>query len=207
MSLAIFSHYPLGRYLAVGCLAVATATAPLRAAAQEAAPATIRLQPEDLERGQYGPQHNFFFLPPGITGENYVSAGFFGQKLRPYLGNNQDALAALNDYKRQKTLYLIDRLVLVGSAATYAVQALNGSGDTRYTSPGQLVAGGLLVTSLVATLFINRHTNEHLQQAVDAYNSDLPASRRGSLRTLRPATYGLGVSPTGQPVLALGWRL
>jgi hypothetical protein len=161
-----------------------------------------------LERGQYGHQHNFFFLPPGKTGEdNYLSAGFFGQKLRPFLGNNQDAIASLNDYKRQKTLYLADRVLLVGSAATYAVQALNGSDNTRYTSPGQLVTGGLLVTSLVATLFINRHTNEYLKQAVDAYNSDLPTSRHGSLRQLCPATYGLAASPTGRPMLALGWRL
>jgi len=207
MSLFILMKYYSMRWLAIGCFAAIASAAPLRAAAQAATPATIRLQPEDLERGQYGPQHNFFFLPPGVTGENYSSAGFFGQKLRPYLGNNQEALASLNDYKRQKTLYLADRVLLVGSAATYAVQALNGSGDTRYTSPSQLVTGGLLVTSLVATLFINRHTNEYLKQAVDAYNGDLPASRHGSLRLLRPATYGLAASPTGRPMLALGWRL
>lgn len=194
------------RWLAIGCFAALTATSPLRAAAQ-AAPATIRLQPEDLERGQYGPQHNFFFLPPGKTGEeSYQSAGFFGQKLRPYLNNNQEALASLNAYKRQKSLYLADRALLVGSVLGYGAQVYNG-GNAQYASPGQIVAGGLLVTSLVATLFINRHTNEYLQQAVDSYNTDLPTTRHGGLRPLRPATYGLAATPQGGPVLALGWTL
>jgi len=191
----------------MGCFAAITATSPLRAAAQAAAPTTIRLQPEDLERGQYGHQHNFFFLPPGKTGEeSYLSAGFFGQKLRPYLGTNQQALAELDKYKRQKSLYLADRILLVGSVLGYGAQVYNG-GDVHYATPGQLVAGGLLVTSLVATLFINRHTNEYLKQAVDSYNTDLPAARHGSLRQLRPATYGLATTPQGQPVLALGWQL
>lgn len=195
------------RWLAFGCFAALITTSPLRAAAQDAAPATIRLQPEDLERGQYGPQHNFFFLPPGKAGEeSYLSAGFFGQKLRPFLGTNQEALASLNAYKRQKTLYLADRALLVGSVLGYGAQVFNG-GDAQYASPGQLVAGGLLVTSLVATLFINRHTNEYLRQAVDAYNTDLPTTRRGSLRQLRPTTYGLAATPQGRPVLALGWQL
>jgi hypothetical protein len=208
LSLFVLMKYNSMRWLALGSFAAISISAPLRAAAQDAGPPTIRLQPEDLERGQYGPQHNFFFLPPGKTDEeSYLSAGFFGQKLRPYLGNNQEALASLNAYKRQKTLYLVDRALLVGSAATYAVQALNGSGDTRYTSPSQLVTGGLLATSLVATLFINRHTNEYMRQAVDSYNGDLPTARHSSLRVLRPATYGLAASPTGRPMLALGWHL
>jgi hypothetical protein len=195
------------RWLAIGCFAAITAATPLRAAAQTAAPATIRLQPEDLERGQYGTQHNFFFLPPGKTGEeSYLSAGFFGQKLRPFLNNNQEALASLNAYKRQKTLYLADRALLVGSVLGYGAQVYNG-GNAQYTSPGQIVAGGLFVTSLVATIFINRHTNEYLKQAVDSYNSDLPAARQGALRHLRPATYGLTATPQGQPMLALGWQL
>ncbi len=33
------------------------------------APVTIRLQPEDLQRGKNGSQSNFFFLPPGATTE------------------------------------------------------------------------------------------------------------------------------------------
>ncbi|RZJ61377.1 MAG: hypothetical protein EOO58_01880, partial [Hymenobacter sp.] len=57
--------------------------------AQQAAPATIRLSPEDLERGRLGSQSRFFFLPPGKTGEDsYQSAGFFGQKLRPYISSS-----------------------------------------------------------------------------------------------------------------------
>ncbi|MGI4835286.1 MAG: hypothetical protein ACRYFK_17665 [Janthinobacterium lividum] len=208
MSLLLSSQTTLGRWFAAICLAILVALATRTpAAAQAAAPATIRLQPEDLQRGQYGPQQNFFFMPPGKTGEeSYQSAGFFGQKLRPFLGNNQEALASLNAYKRQKSLYLADRALLVGSVLGYGAQVYNG-GDPQYASAGQIVAGGLLITSLVATLFINRHTSEYLKQAVDSYNTDLPATRRGSLRQLRPASYGLAATPQGRPVLALGWQL
>ena len=207
MSLLFYSQAPVGRWLAAGCLATAAIlTTPLLAAAQEVAPTTIRLQPEDLERGQYGPQHNFFFLPPGKTGENYVSAGFFGQKLRPYLGTNEQALAQLDQYKTHKTLYLADRGLLVASVIAYGLQVYDGN-EAQYLRPGQIVAGGLFVTSLVATLFINRHTNEYLKQAVDDYNAGPAAGRRGSLRRLRPATYGLAATPQGRPLLALSWKL
>ena len=181
--------------------------APLPSLAQSGRPATIRLQPEDLERRQYGSQHNFFFLPPGKTAEeDYLSAGFFGQKLRPYLANNREALDLLDSYKRQKTWFLADRVLLVGSAIGYAAQVF-GDGDAKYTQPGQIVAGGLFVTSLVATLFINKHTNEYMLQAVDTYNAGLPGGSQGSLRRLRPTYVGLSATPQGRPLLALGWRL
>lgn len=176
------------------------------ALAQQGAPTTIRLSPEDEARGQYGPQRNFYFLPPGKTGEdNYQSAGFFGAKLRPYLAGHAQALQQLDKYKTQKTLYLADRALLIGSAVLYGSQVF-GHGDAQFASSTQLVAGGLFVTSLVATLFINRHTNEYLQQAVDDYNTD-PPSRHGTVwPRLRPA--GVGVAaPGGHPVLALRWQL
>lgn len=197
----------LGRWLAVACLTTVSAFSnPHSAGAQAGVPSTIRLQAEDLERGQYGAQLNFYFLPPGQTGENYVNAGFFGQRLRPYLGSNQQALADLAKYRRQKSLFLADRILLLGSAVAYGVQVPH-NGELQYASTGQIVAGGLFVTSLLATLFINRHTNEYLRQAVDTYNTDLPATRRGSLRQLRPASFGLAATPQGQPLLALGWKL
>jgi hypothetical protein len=171
-------------------------------------PTTIRLSPEDQERGQYGPQRNFFFLPPGKTGEdNYFSAGFFGQKLRPYISSSPTAVAELDNYRRQKTLYLIDKGVLVSSVIVYGSQVFRKD-EAQYFSTTQQVAAGAAVVSLVATLFINRHTNEYLKQAVDNYNSDLPAGRRGALwPRLRPADLGVATTGQGTPVLALRWQL
>jgi len=166
-------------------------------------PVTIRLSPDDLERGQYGSQSNFYFLPPGKTAEtDYQKAGFFGGKLRPYLGNNAAALAELDNYKRQKTLYLVDKAVLVGAVGLYASQVFRDK-DPVYFSSTQQMATGAAVVSLVATLFINRHTNEYLKQAVDNYNTS-PARRTGWLR--RPSGVGFGAMG-GRPVLAVNWRL
>ena len=194
------------RWLAALFLVAGLGLAGRPARAQQGVPATIRLSPEDETRGQYGAQRNFYFLPPGKTGEeSYQSAGFFGQKLRPYLAGHELALAQLDKYKTQKTLYLVDRAVLVGSAVLYGSQVF-GHGDPQYTSPTQIAAGSLLVGSLVATLFINRHTNEYLKQAVDNYNTE-PAGRHGAVwPRLRPT--GVGVAAVGgHPVLGLRWQL
>jgi len=156
----------------------------------------------------YDAQHNFFFLPPGKTGEDYQSAGFFGQKLRPYLSNNKQALSELDQYRRHKTLYLIDRGLLVGAVGLYGSQVFSHGGDAVYFNTAQQVAAGAAFVSLVATLFINRHTNEYLQRAVDDYNTELPTTRRGALwPRLRPAGAGLATSAGGRPVLALRWQL
>ncbi|GAB3638858.1 hypothetical protein GCM10027422_44480 [Hymenobacter arcticus] len=173
--------------------------------AQQVAPATIRLLPEDQERGQYGHQHNFYFLPPGKTGEDYQNAGFFGGKLRPYLAGHPQALKELDNYKRQKTIYLIDKAVLVGSLGLYASQVFS-NGDPVYFNGTQQVAAGAAVVSLLATIFINRHTNEYLKQAVDNYNTDAPAAHGTLWPRLRPAGVGMA-AVAGQPVLALHWQL
>lgn len=186
---------------------LATLAAHPAQAQQAPASSTIRLSPEDQERGQYGHQQNFFFLPPGKTGENYQSAGFFGQKLRPYVGSSAPAVAELDKYRRQKTLFLLDRALLVGGVGLYGSQVFS-HGDAVYFNSTQQVAAGVVAFSLLATLFINRHTNEYLKQAVDNYNSDLPTSRRGSLwPRLRPAGVGVATAAQGQPVLALRWQL
>lgn len=184
------------------------ATGSVTTACAQAKPTTIRLSPEDQERGQYGAQRNFFFLPPGQTGEdNYLSAGFFGQKLRPYLKSSTTALTELDKYSRQKTLYLIDRGVLVSSVIVYGSQVF-GHGDAQYLSGTQQVAIGAAAISLVATLFINRQTNNYLKQAVDNYNTDSPGTRHGALwQRLRPVGVGLGATAQGQATLALRWQL
>ena len=176
-------------------------------AQQEPAPATIRLQSEDLERGQYGHQQNFYFLPPGKTGENYQSAGFFGQKLRPYISSSPDAVAELNDYRRQKTLFLINKTLQLSAVAVYGSQVFS-DGFPTYASPTQVVAAGVIVTTLLSTIFINRHTNEYLKQAVEDYNANLPEDGHGAIwPRLRPAAMGLATTAQGQPVLAVCWRL
>jgi hypothetical protein len=187
--------------------ALASASPALAQAQQVPAFSTIRLSPEDLARGQQGVQQNFFFLPPGKTGEDYQSAGFFGQKLRPYISSNPEAVTELNHYRRQKTLYLIDKGLLVGAVAVYASQVFS-HGDPVYFNSTQRVAAGVGVVSILATIFINRHTNEYLQQAVDNYNSGPTAGRKGALwPRLRPAGVGLAGTPQGQPVVALHWQL
>lgn len=176
-------------------------------AAAQTAPATIRLQPNDAARGLSGHQHNFYFLPPGKTGENYQNAGFFGQKLRPYLGTNPEALANLNDYRRQKTLFLADRLVAVGALGLYGSQVFAKDGGQQYFNGAQQVAAGLFVASLLATIPINRHTNEHLQQAVAAYNGGLKGAHGTGWQRWSPSTAGLRLGPQRTPLLALGWSL
>jgi hypothetical protein len=185
-----------------------TSTASIAAAQAQTKPTTIRLSPEDHERGQYGAQRNFFFLPPGQLGEdNYQSAGFFGQKLRPYIKSSPTALTELDKYSRQKTLYLVDRGVLVSSVIVYGSQVF-GHGDAQYLSGTQQVAIGAAAVSLVATLFINRHTNDYLKQAVDTYNTDGAATKRGAFRQrLRPAGVSVGATAQGAPTLGLRWQL
>ena len=173
--------------------------------AQQVSPATIQLLPEDQERGQYGHQHNFYFLSPGKTGENYQNAGFFGGKLRPYLAGHPLALSELDNYKRRKTIYLVDKALLIGSLGLYASQVFS-HGDPVYFNGTQQVAAGTAAFSLLATIFINRHTNEYFKQAVDNYNTDLPGAHGSIWLRLRPASVGLAAL-TGRPVLALHWRL
>ncbi|RZK33102.1 MAG: hypothetical protein EOO57_13875 [Hymenobacter sp.] len=170
---------------------------------------TIRLSPEDQERGSHGSQSNFFFLPPGQTGEdNYKSAGFFGQKLRPYIKNSPEAVAELNKYSRQKTLFLIDRGVVLSAVVVYGVQVFAHSGDAQYFNSTQQVAIGAAAVGLIATLFINHRTNDYLKQAVDNYNTDPAAAKHGALwQRLRPAGVGLGATAQGQPTLGLRWQL
>ncbi|MDJ0363768.1 hypothetical protein QMK33_01290 [Hymenobacter sp. H14-R3] len=172
--------------------------------AQQVAPATIRLLPEDEGRGQYGHQHNFYFLPPGKMGEEYQSAGFFGGKLRPYLAGHPQALKELDNYKRQKTTYLADRVLLVGSLGLYASQVFS-NGDPVYFNGTQQVAAGAAVVSLLATIFINRHTNEYFKQAVDSYNTDAPRTHGTLWPRLRPTGVGVAAA-SGRPVLALRWQ-
>jgi hypothetical protein len=187
-----------------GVATVALSVSLLNSAQAQKAPATIRLSPEDAGRGLNGPQHNFDFLAPGETGNNYQSAGFFGQKLRPYLAGNREALAHLDDYRRQKTLFLIDRILAVGAFGVYG-QQIFAHGEAVYFNTPQKVAIGVFATSVLATALINRNTNTHMLRAVTAYNAGV--AHVGGWQRLQPTTVVLGISPAGQPMLALRWSL
>jgi hypothetical protein len=185
-----------------------TSTSGIIAAHAQAKPTTIRLSPEDESRGQYGSQRNFFFLPPGQLGENnYQSAGFFGQKLRPYIKSSPAAVAELDKYSRQKTLFLIDRGVVLGAVVVYGSQVFK-DGEAQYLRSTQQVAIGAAAVGILATLFINRHTNEYLKQAIDNYNTEGAATKHSALwQRLRPAGVGLGATAQGAPTLGLRWQL
>lgn len=203
-----FRVQPQGWYLRVLLVLVLVASALAPARAQQAGEnlTTIRLQPEDLQRGLNGHQHNFYFLPPGTSGENYVDAGFFGQQLRPYLNGNEEALDQLNLYKRQKTQFLIDRIVAVGAFGLYG-QQIFAHDDRQYGNPTQLVAGGVFVASLIATVFINAHTNSYFQRAVGGYNGFNRPGHGVVWPRLRPAGLEIGQARGGQPLLGLRWAL
>lgn len=171
--------------------------------APAAPPSIITLSPDDQHRGLNGEQSNFYFTLG--TSTDYQSAGFFGQRLRPYLAGNQEALAYLNSYRRQKTLLLSERLIFVGAVAAYAQQVLAGDAQ-QYFNPTQRVLAGVAVTSLLANVFISRNTNHYFQRAVAEHNSGLSLSRGSFLQQISPTTVGL-LAPTGRPQLAMRWTL
>lgn len=187
-----------------GAATVALSIGLLAPALAQQAPATVGLLPEDAARGLNGPQHNFDFLAPGAGGNAYQSAGFWGQKLRPFLAGNAEALAHLDDYRRQKTLFLVDRLVAVGAFGVYGQQIFTGD-QPQYFNNTQKVALGVFASSVLATVFINRNTNSHLLRAVAAYNAE--ETHAGVWQRLRPSGVGVGAAPTGQPLLALRWTV
>ncbi|MBX0291255.1 hypothetical protein K3G63_12450 [Hymenobacter sp. HSC-4F20] len=177
----------------------------LSAHAQQSA-TVIRLSPEDQQRGLNGVQKNFFFTTgDGSTEKEYQSAGFFGQRLRPYLAGNEEALDNLNRYRRQKWMYLAERLTFVGAVGLYSQQVLSLDEKQQYFNGTQKVAAGIALGSLLSNIFISRNTNSHFQRAVEAHNAGLPAARTGAV--LRPSAVGLTASATGRPLLALTWNL
>ena len=163
----------------------------------------IRLSPEDADRGLNGVQKNFYFATD--TSSDYLNAGFFGQKLRPYLADNPEALDYLNAYRRQKTMLLVERLIFVSSVGVYGQQILAGD-ERQYFNSTQKVAAGVAVISLISNVFISRHTNAHMQRAVETYNSML-TNHHSYWQHLRPTTVGLAATPLGRPLLALSWEL
>ena len=169
---------------------------------------SIRLAPEDQARGLNGVQKNFYFTTQQEDqNAQYQNAGFFGQRLRPYLAGNAEALDNLNDYRRQKWLFLAERLTFVGAVGLYGQQVLALDGEQQYFNNTQKAAIGVAALSLLSNVFISRNTNSHFQRAVEAHNAGLPAAHTGLLNRVRPSSVGLAASATGRPLLALRWNL
>jgi hypothetical protein len=82
----------------------------------------IRLSPEDRQRGVSGvngAQKNFYFTTKeDPTDDDYVNASYFRQRLWPYLAGSRQALDDLDRYRRQKWMFLAERLTFVGAIAT-----------------------------------------------------------------------------------------
>ncbi|UOQ72535.1 hypothetical protein [Hymenobacter cellulosilyticus] len=139
--------------------------------------------------------------------EDYKNAGFFGQRLRPYLKGNEEALASLNSYRLHKWLYLGERLTFVGAVALYSQQVLAGDGDQQYFQNTQKVAIGVAAASLLSNILITRHTNERFQRAVEAHNAGLSTAQGSMLNRLTPSSVGIAAAPSGYPLLALRWNV
>lgn len=169
----------------------------------------IQLSPEDQGRGQNGVQKNFYFTTkPAPTDDDYQNAGYFGQKIRSYLAGNQEALNNLDRYRRQKWLFLAERLTFVGAVGLYGAQTFSGDGEQQYFSNPQKVTLGVMAVSLLSNIFITRRTNEHFMRAVDAQNAgSSTADHTGVWHRLAPASIGVVATPAGQPLLALRWQL
>ncbi|MCB2407035.1 hypothetical protein [Hymenobacter lucidus] len=190
------------------CLSLPSVAAYAQKAPASEAP-FISLSPEDKARGLNGTQHNFFFTTSteAPQDKDYTSAGFFGQRLRPYLAGNPEAVENLNRYRLQKWLYLGERLTFVGAVAFYGQQVLAGDGEQQYFRNTQKVAIGVAAFSLLSNMMITRHTNEHMQRAVDAHNAGLGSAHSGLWQRLAPTGVGLAAAPSGQPLLALRWNV
>ncbi|WP_400193442.1 hypothetical protein [Hymenobacter sp. B81] len=204
MTVSTLSAAPRGRRLALSFLLSLGLGAPALAQQPALNPhPVVRLSPEDTERGDNGVQKNFWFALGNEP--EYRSAGFFGQKLRPHVADDAEAVASLNRYRRQKWLYLGERLVFLTAGGVYAQQVLSGDRQ-QYFNPTQKVAIGVAVGSLLANALITRRTNQHLIRSVEAHNATLPAARRMGLERAMPNLLGV-TAPTGRPQLLVGWTL
>lgn len=164
---------------------------------------SLRLSPEDKDRGLNGPQKNFYFAVD--ESKDYQNAGFFGQKLRPYVAGNADAVQSLNRYRRQKWLYLGERLVFLSSLSLYSQQVL-AKDEKQYFNTVQKGAMGVAALSLLANVLISRNTNEHFKNAIEAYNNGQPAAHASLWQRAAPSAVGFTAVGT-KPALALSWSL
>jgi hypothetical protein len=167
----------------------------------------IDLSAEDWQRGKNGRQANFdFTIGRDSTLRN---AGFFGQRLRRSLlelgAVPPETEAALNRYRRQKWLFLGERIVFGTTMIAAGADIL----INQYAfGTSEIILTSVAVTSLITNIWVSRNTNSHLQRAVMEYQGALfPQKPTGWRPNLRPAFGGLTPQRGGGVGVAIGWNL
>ncbi len=170
-------------------------------------PRWLDLADSEWARGKNGRQANFDYFIAGDAQPH--NAGFFGQRLRREMtalgGLVPEAEAALNRYRRQKRLFLAERLLfattLVAAGGTYIAT------DYKFDTP-EYILGGVAAFSLLSNVLVTRNANMHLQRAVKEYQGALfPQTPTGRTIDWRPAFGGLAPRRGGGVGLVIGWQL
>ncbi len=209
--------YPITRF-AIALATLAVSLSPQVVVAQDTpvglVPAAVQarwidLEASDWQRGKNGRQTNFaYYLGTDPTARN---AGFFGQRLRremTALGTlTPDAEAALNRYRRQKKLFLAERIVFATTLVVAGADIIRN--DYSYFENSELIIGGVAAVSLLSNIWISRNTNTHFQRAVKEYQGALFPQRPmgGGRPSWRPAFGGLGPQRRGGVGVVVGWQL
>jgi hypothetical protein len=159
-----------------------------------------------LQEGQHGlggGQHTFFYT---LGGSHEKNAGFWGQRIRKDLAVSPQALVHLNKYRNAKTGFLLNRLIFYGSFIAYGFEISRGDG---YFNDRQKVYSGITLASSGVRLLMNRHTNRHMQRAVEEYNDLVRPENIHSLGNWKPDQLSLGILSGNRlvPGLTLRWGL
>lgn len=170
-------------------------------------PRWIDLPAEEWARGKNGHQTNFdYTLGADPTPRN---AGFFGQRLRREMtalgALTPEAEAALNRYRRQRTLFLSER-ILFGVTLIAAGAAFIAT-DYKWDTP-EYILGGIAAFSLLSNVLVTRNTNTHLKRAVMEYQGALIGQKPTGWRPhLRPDFGAVAPRRGGGMGVAVGWEL
>ncbi len=171
-------------------------------------PRWIDLPAEEWARGYNGRQSNFDYLLG--TDPNLHNAGFFGQRLRREMTQlgalTPEVELALNRYRRQKKLFLGERVLFVGTIIVAGADIVRN--DYSYFNNSEIILSGVAVATLLSNFIISRNTNGHLQRAVKEYQGGLmPQAPRGAVERLRPSFGGVMPQRGGGVGLVVGWQL
>lgn len=171
-------------------------------------PRWIDLAGEEWARGRNGRQSNFDYFV-GLDREPR-NAGFFGQRLRREMtalgGLTPETEAALDRYRRQKKLFLTERIVFVSTVIIAGADIVRT--DYSYFENSELVIGAVAALSLLSNVWISRNTNSHLQRAVKEYQGAMfPQGPGGRTIDWRPSFGGLTPQRGGGVGLVVGWKL
>lgn len=171
-------------------------------------PRWIDLLENEWKRGKNGRQMNFEYTI-GLDAAPH-NAGFFGQRLRRdmrTLGTlPPESEQALNRYRRQKWIFLTERAAFLSLLTLAGADLVTPESEFFPHSP--YILSGAAVVSLLANVFVTRHTNEYLQRAVKEYQGAVfPQGPRSTLDRLRPDFGTVAPMRGGGVGLVVGWQL